>query len=105
MVAPPAGGWNWASRSVAAGRRAGETEDAGILLPKDAVIGAVYCGSTAKSGATTECWLAGCDFPASMTLDDDLYTEGRALTFSFASQARDGRHGEVFHLWVRWRRR
>lgn len=99
-----ADGWSWTSRTISVAPPA-TTSDAGILLPKDAAIGAVYCGSTTVAGVTTECSLEGCDFPATMTLDDDLYTKGRALTFALASQAADGRRGQVFHLWVKWRPR
>jgi hypothetical protein len=97
------GGAHWATRTATVAMKAGATANVGLLLPKDAVVDAVYCGSTNPGGSTSECSMSGCDYPAVVSLDDDLYTHGRALSFTLEAKSGAGLHGRLFQLWVKWR--
>ena len=75
----------------------------GILLPKTAKVAKIYCGGAIQSGAMQECTLHGCTPPVTATLDDDLYTSGRALQFTLRNNARKKTPDGTMTLWVVWK--
>ena len=73
-----------------------------VLLPKNATVAHVYCGAQSGNGAPAECSAAGCNVPVSLLLDDDLYTQGRALTFTVTGTSPTVQSGATFRVWVLW---
>lgn len=82
---------------------AGREAHIGILLPNNAVISQIYCGAQSGAGRPSECSSAGCDVPVSLLLDDDIYTQGRALTVTITGTDRTVQPGQTFRVWVLWK--
>ena len=94
-------GWNVMERDISAIPRAGRTVDVGILLARGASIARIYCGDQLAGRPTAECSMtAGCAAPVTVALDDDIYTQGRAVTLMVTGKSDAVRTGETFHFWL-----
>ncbi|HUO93431.1 MAG TPA: hypothetical protein VMU22_10940 [Rhizomicrobium sp.] len=91
--------WMFTDGALAPGKQA----DLALLLPKQAEIVRVDCGTGA---ALKECSMRnGCEPPITVMLDDDLYTRGRAIEISAVNKARAKTRGAVVGFRVLWRER
>ena len=81
----------------------GKQADLALLLPKQAEIIRVDCGTGA---ALKECSMRkGCEPPITVMLDDDLYTRGRAVEISVINKKPTKSAGAIVGFRVLWRDR
>jgi len=74
-----------------------------LLLPKSARVTAVYCASAAPSHPLSECSLTRCAPPVRALVEDNLYTHGRGIIFSFRNRTARADPSTHVGFWVVWR--
>jgi hypothetical protein len=80
-----------------------EEKNFAVLLPKTALVTAVYCAAAPRSGALQECSSARCTPPTSALVEDNLFTNGRGIIFSFRNKAMNPDDHAHVGFWVAWR--
>lgn len=73
-----------------------------LLLPRSAQVTAVYCASASSSRAMSECSLTRCAPPVRALVEDNLYTHGRGIIFSFKNRAARADPSTHVGFWVVW---
>jgi len=95
-------GWHIEKKVLLQLPEPGRTVDVGMLLPRNATVVQIACGAQSGDAAPVECSMeAGCAAPVTVALDDDIYTQGRALTLMVT--AKGNAKGESFHFWLAWK--
>jgi hypothetical protein len=81
----------------------GKQADLALLLPRQAQIARVDCGTASRHAALKECSVRrGCEPPVTVMLDDDLYTRGRAIEISLVNKASPGGPDAIIGIRVLW---
>ena len=95
-------GWHIEKKVLPQLPEPGRTADVGMLLPRNATVAQIACGAQSGAAAPVECSMeAGCAAPVTVALDDDVYTQGRALTLMVTAKGKAS--GQSFHFWLAWK--
>ena len=81
----------------------GGQENLGVVLPKSARILKVWCGVTPEGFALRECSPARCNPPMTILVENNMYSQNRAMVATFVNAARNGMRPARGTLWVVWK--